>query len=128
MQDNILTLTFVKDKSGHVTHANPGFRALFLEFEKSLEIGQQVEVFFEADKDNGTHDQLGLVHVTIRKLAVEIGTTFEEMKLAIKKKSGFAWESQGELVEKSFGRASREELGLVIEAIKEVASLSNISV
>jgi len=127
-QDNILSVKLVKNK-GKLIHQNKGELALYNEFVKSMEEGQLVEVFFESFKDNGTNLQLAKIHACIRKLAQEIGYTFEEMKLEIKKRSGLAIgdlrTSEGYV--KSFAVCSIEELGLVIETIIEVGDTVNIN-
>jgi len=127
-QDNILSVKLVKNK-GKLIHQNKGELALYNEFVKSMEEGQLVEVFFESFKDNGTNLQLAKIHACIRKLAQEIGYTFEEMKLEIKKRSGLAIgdlnSSEGYV--KSFAVCSIEELGLVIETIIEVGDTVNVN-
>lgn len=127
-QDNILSVKLVKNK-GKLIHQNKGELALYNEFVKSMEEGQLVEVFFESFKDNGTNLQLAKIHACIRKLAQEIGYTFEEMKLEIKKRSGLAIRdlNSSEGYVKSFGLCSIEELGLVIETIIEIGDTVNIN-
>ena len=121
-QDNIFNAKLIK-VDGKLIHVNKGTEAIYNEFVKSLEEGQEVTVFFEANKDDGTNDQLAKIHVCIRKLASEIGYTFEEMKLELKRKAGLVYKDHV----KSFADCSKEELGLVIEAIKEAGEMVNIS-
>ena len=69
-----------------------------------------------------------MVHVCIRKLANEIGYTFEEMKLSIKQRAGLVY---GELdtsegYAKSFADCSNEEMQLVFEALNEAGEMVNI--
>ena len=89
-KDNIFTVQLIK-KDGKLVHANPTTLGLQLDFVDALEEDQIVDVFFEANKDDGTAAQLAKIHVSIRKLAQDIGYTFEEMKLEIKRRAGLAY-------------------------------------
>lgn len=123
-KDNIFSVTLTK-KNGKLIHTNPATQGLQEDFVKALEEGQVVEVFFEANKDDGTHAQLAKIHVLIRKLAQETGSTFEDMKKELKRRSGLAYgdlkTSEGYV--KSFADCSKEELGLVIEEINSIAQM-----
>jgi len=127
-QDNIVSVKLVK-RHGKLIYLNKGMEAIHKEFINSMAEGQVVEVFFEAYKDDGTKLQLAKIHACIRKLANEIGFTFEEMKLEIKRRSGLA---HGDLSSsngyvKSFGDCSLEELSLVIQTIIEAGDFVNIN-
>lgn len=115
----IFNTTFIK-KDGKLRPQSPG--GLYKLFEDSLEEGQKVQVFMEANEDDGTNAQLAKVHVCIRKIATEMGYTFEELKLVIKQKAGLI--NNG--VIKSFGVCSKEELTNVIEAIQEAGDIVNV--
>jgi hypothetical protein len=126
-KDNVFSVRLVK-KGGKLTHQKQAELVLYKSFVDDLEEGQIVEVFFEAHKDDGTNPQLAKIHASIRKLAMEIGYTFDEMKTTIKRMSGLCWtgKDQAEYC-KSFADCSKEELGLVIEAINEAGSSVNLS-
>lgn len=123
-EDNIFTVTLVK-KEGKLVHVNPGHEAFYKTFVESLEENQEVQLFFEANKDDGTNNQLAKIHVCIRKLAHETGYTFEEMKLEVKKRSGLVYGKRNYI--KSFSDCSREELGIVLETITEISEIMNIT-
>jgi hypothetical protein len=103
----------------------------YSEFVKGITPGQTIECFFEANKDDGTLDQLAKAHVCIRELAKETGATFEEMKLEVKKRAGlcFTTDYNGEKVLfcKSLADASKEELGLLMETIIALGDFNNIN-
>ena len=103
----------------------------YSEFVKGIAPGQTIECFFEANKDDGTLDQLAKAHVCIRELAKETGATFEEMKLEVKKRAGlcFTTDYNGEKVLfcKSLADASKEELGLLMETIIALGDFNNIN-
>ena len=98
-------------------------------FIESLPADSLVEVYMEHQRDDGTLAQLAMVHAMIRELAVFIGETFEDMKLLVKRRAGLCIvrEISGEqFIEcKSLGKCNKEELSLVIEAIKEIGRMMN---
>ena len=126
--DNILSIKLVK-KDGKLVLREGADSTIYRNFVDSLEEGQIAEAFFASSTNDGTQKQLAKVHVCIKKLASEMGYTFEEMKLEIKKRSGLAYgdlqSSKGYV--KSFADCSKEELSNVIETIKEAGELVNIS-
>jgi hypothetical protein len=99
-------------------------KAKYQEFVKGLEVGQYVEIFLEANQDDGTLAQLAKVHVCIRTLAKHSGYTFEEMKLELLKMAGLCFVTQHKgdsvLYCKSLADASKEELSMLIETIIQV--------
>jgi hypothetical protein len=126
-KDNIFTAKLVK-RDGKLVHVNQATIGLQTDFVDALEEGQEIEVFFEANKDDGTHAQLAKVHVMIRKLAQDMGYTFEEMKYEIKRRSGLVYPAHsGKTHVKSFADCSKEELGLVIEEINSIALKMGLS-
>lgn len=113
--------TFLKKSGDKLIHVNSGESLLYQEFVNLLGEGQQVEVFFDAYKDDGTLSQNAKIHACIRELAKEMGTDFETMKKLVKKRAGFYIdvEVEGETIRewKEFSRASKDDLALVIETI-----------
>lgn len=125
--DNILSIKLIK-KDGKLKIRDGVDSSFYKNFVDSLEEGQVAEAFFDSSTSNGSKAQLAKIHACIKKLASEIGYTFEEMKLEIKKRSGLAYgdlnSSDGYV--KSFADCSKEELSNVIETIKEAGELVNI--
>jgi len=119
-QDAMFT-TILKKEGGKLVHAIDTDKARYKLFEDFLEEGQRVEVFFDANKDDGTLAQLAKVYKCIRELAKEVGENFEDMKLLVKKQSGLCIikEVEGEkyIYCKSFADCSKSDLGGVIETI-----------
>lgn len=128
MKDNILTVKVTK-QNGKLIYKDKAMRALHQEFIKALEEGQTVEIFFAAAGAEGTYMQLSKIHPCIRKLAYEMGYTFEEMKKEIKRRAGLTIgdlnTSEGYV--KSFGDCSAEELGGVIQTIIEAGDFVGIN-
>lgn len=126
-KDNIFSVKLVK-KNGKLTHQNAADLQMYRNFVDSLEEGQIVETFFEANSKGNSKAQLAKIHVCIRKLANEMGYTFEEMKLEIKKRSGLIYGdlNTSEGYAKSFADCSAEEVQLVFEALNEAGEMVNI--
>lgn len=126
--DNILSIKLIK-KDGKLKIREGVDSAFYKNFVDSLEEGQVAEAFFDSSTNNGTRAQLAKIHACIKKLASEMGYTFEEMKLEIKRRAGLAYgdlkTSEGYV--KSFADCSKEELSNVIESIKEAGELVNIA-
>lgn len=96
-------------------------------FIAGLEEGQTLEIFMEANEDTATLAQLAKVHVCLRELAKETGTSFEDMKFLMKKKAGLCFmtkhNNENVLYCKSLSDASKEELGALLEGIIEAGDM-----
>lgn len=124
---NILSIKRVK-RGNQLVFKSQGDFAIYNEFVKSLDDGQVVEEFLETLDDNGSNAQLAKIHACIRKLAAENGQTFHSMKIDVKRHAGLAWDNrEGKLYQKSLGKCSIEELGLVIESIIEIGDFVGIN-
>lgn len=129
-KDNMFTTTLqkVEDK---MVYANPSDEKIYKLFVDNLAPGQTAEVFFDANKDDGTLAQLAKIHKCIREIAKETGNDFEDIKDLIKVRSGFCFKKNidGEIITKckSFGKASKEDLGFVIEALVKLGDMVNVN-
>jgi len=125
---NIYHGQFVKGILGDITPLAPEKYKLFL---ATLETNQKIEIFMEANEDNGTVPQLAKIHVCIRELAKEIGYSFEDMKLEVKRQAGLCVKKElnGEvfMICKSLSDCSKDELGLAIEAINQIGETVGIN-
>lgn len=125
---NIFHGQFIKTKDKLVICGADSAYKMFI---AELEEGQKVEIFMEANEDDGTIPQLAKVHVCIRELAKELGYTFEDMKIEVKMKAGLCVKKEigGEIfmICKSFGDCSKDELGLAVEAIKQIGEIVGIN-
>lgn len=126
-KNNIFSIKLVK-KNGKLIHETNAAFGLFMDFVDAIEEGQTVEAFFEATKDDGTNIQLAKIHVCLKQIAADTGNSVEDLKLEIKRRTGLVYNTHsGEQYIKSFADCSKEELGLVIEDIKEIAfTMANI--
>lgn len=111
--------------------ATPSSQVRYADFLDSLTHSQKIEMFMESNVDNGTVTQIAKIHVCIRELAKEMGYSFEDMKLEVKKMSGLCVEktigNDRFLVCKSFGDCSIDELGLAIQTIVELGDQINVN-
>jgi len=89
----------------------------------SMKEGDECEVTYEIKHKDGSYSQLSRLHASIRELANETGSTFEEMKLEIKRKAGLV---MGDKV-LSFADCSKEQLGKCIQTTIEVGDLLNVN-
>jgi hypothetical protein len=98
---------------------------------KNLEEGQFIDVFFDANVDDGTLAQLAKIHACIKEIAVDTGESVDKIKLQIKKSAGLCVkiEIEGETYIdcKSFSVCSKEELALVINEIVELGDSLGIN-
>lgn len=118
--NNIFSIRLVKTKNKLIHKSSIEFE-MYKEFINSLEEGQEVEVFFEANKDDGTKAQLAKIHACLKQIAVDTGNSVDDLKLVIKEKTGLAYtDKDGKGYVKSFAHCSKEELALVIEEIKVI--------
>ncbi len=126
----MLSVHLIK-KGGKLVHKINSANLDYLRFVGALQEGQLVEAFFDANVDDGTLAQLAKIHKCIRELAKEVGETFEDMKIQIKKASGLcirkSIDGDNYLICKSFGDCSKSELGLVLEEIIRRGEFVNIN-
>jgi len=129
-KDNMFSTTLkkVEDKLVYTNEADAKIYKLFTD---NLVPGQTVDVFFDANKDDGSLAQLAKIHKCIREIAKETGDNYEDMKLLIKKKSGLCIKKEvdGEVVMvcKSFANASKTDLAMVIETIVQIGDLVGVN-
>ena len=116
------------DKLVHVIDKDSVRYKLFVD---ALVENQQVEIFLDANKDDGTLAQLAKLHKCIRELAKELGESFDDTKLMIKSKAGLCVKKNinGEtfMVCKSFGDCSKDDLALALQAVIQVGDFVNIN-
>jgi len=120
---------FIK-KDGVLVYKNPGGEEAFTRFKTSLEEGSVVQVFFDANPDDGTLAQLAKIKVCIRRIAAEMGATFEDTQKEVKVRSGLivenAVEGQVDITYRSFADCSKEELSTAIATIIQIGEFINL--
>jgi len=121
MSKNAIFSTILKKFGDKLIYVKGAEEILYREFVDKLEEGHLIQVFFDASKDDGTLAQIAKIKVCIRELAKELGNTFEDTELDIKKASGLCIikEMDGEkfMIVRSFGDCSVDDLSLAIQTI-----------
>ena len=129
-KDNMFS-TSLQKVDGKMIYVIPADEKLYKLFVDNLVPGQTADVFFDANKDDGTLAQLAKIHKCIREIAKETGNDFEDIKDFIMKKTGFVFDKEilGETVtkRKSWSKASKEDLGFVIEALIKIGDLVSVN-
>lgn len=98
----------------------------YQKFLNDLPEGSKLEIFIGVSGDKGSNPQLARLHAMIREIAQEIGYTFEEAKLVVKRKAGLCFTKNKEEYCKSFGQCDKDELNLAIQACIEIGDFSGM--
>ena len=86
----------------------------------------RVEIFVSLNTGKGSTAQLAKIHAMCREIANEIGYTFEETKLQVKRKAGLCITKNGTEYCKSFSKCDSSELSLVIQACIEIGDVNGM--
>ena len=77
--------------------------------------GTKIEMFISFNTEKSSNAQLARLHAMIRELASDIGYTFMEMKLVVKRQTGLCFMKDGSEYCKSFSECDKDELSLCIQ-------------
>lgn len=99
-------------KNGRLVFKNNSDLKTFQELTDKLREGTVIEQMTIFDRDDGSLAQIAKVKAMIRDLAKEIGDTFLNTEVAVKKECGLI-DLKGDV--RSFGDCSKEELSDVIQ-------------
>ena len=124
MKDSLYIKCTVKD--GALDFPNKGTKGKFDRFIKNLPDATKLEMFISASSSNGSLPQLARVHAMIREIANEIGYTFEEMKLTVKRQTGMCIVKNGVEYCKSFADCDKAELNMVIQTCIEIGDFNGM--
>ena len=113
MKDNIFLKLSVKD--GELDFPAKINKTRLNTFLKSLPNGTRLEMFISASDDNGTNAQLARLHAMIREIANDLGYTFQEVKLMVKRETGLCFMKNRTEYCKSFADCDKSELNLAIQ-------------
>lgn len=114
-------------KDGKITFPISADKSRMKNFLINAPDGAKVEMFISISDGKGSNAQLARIHAMCREMANEIGYTFEEMKLNIKRKAGLCFVKNNSEHCKSFGKCDTEELNLAIQACIEIGDFSNMN-
>ena len=119
--------SILKKKDGELVHTIKAKGTLYKKWIEELPEDTRIEIFASVSSDDGTSAQIAKVHAMIREIANNIGYTFSEMKLQVKRKAGLCFNKNGSEYCKSFGDCSKQELNLVIQELIEIGDFSGIN-
>ena len=89
MKDNFFVNASIKD--GELYFPIKAQETRYKSFLKQFPDDTRIELFVSANNKKGTAAQLARVHAMCREIANEIGYTFEEVKLQVKRKAGLCF-------------------------------------
>jgi len=124
MKDNLFLKLSVKD--GELDFPLKVNKTRFNTFLKSLPNGTRLEVFISASDDNGTNAQLARLHAMIRQIANDLGYTFQEIKLMVKRETGLCFMRNNSEYCKSFADCDKSELNLAIQECLRLGDFNGI--
>ena len=124
MKDQIFVEARVKDGELHFP-----IKAFEIKYKKFLEDQPEsvrLDIFIGVSDGKGSNPQLARVHAMIREIANEIGHTFEEVKLQVKRRAGLCLMRNNVEECKSFAKCDKEELNLAIQAALEIGDFNSM--
>ena len=124
MRDQLFIEGTVKD--GKLHFPIKAYQTKYDNFFKEHEDGVRVEVFIGVQDGKGSNPQLARIHAMIREIANELGYTFEEIKLQVKRRAGLCFNKNNVEHCKSFAKCDKEELNLAIQAAMEIGDFSGM--
>ena len=124
MKDNIFIKLSVKD--GEFAYPVKANKTRLDTFLKSLPNGSRLEVFISASNDKGTNAQLARLHAMIRQIANDLGYTFNEVKLMVKREVGLCFMRNNTEYCKSFADCDKDELTLAIQECIRIGDFNGI--
>ena len=124
MKDQIFIKALVKD--GKLDFPLKANKTRLDNFLSNLPDGARLEVFIGATTKKGSNAQLARLHAMIRELANDIGYTFEEIKLQVKRKAGLCFTKNNVEYCKSFAECDHADLNLAIQAAIEIGDFNGM--
>tara|TARA_Y100000385_G_C13059464_1_gene623622 strand:- start:165 stop:548 length:384 start_codon:yes stop_codon:yes gene_type:complete len=125
MKENLYIKASIKDGELHFPIKATGTR--YKNFLNQLPDDSKLEIFIGVSGDKGSNPQLARVHAMIREIAQEVGYTFEEAKITVKRAAGLCFVKNKQEYCKSFADCDKDELNLAIQACIEIGDFSNMN-
>ena len=124
MKDNIFLKLSVKD--GELDFPMKAQQTRLNTFLKNIPDGAKLEMFISVSTGKGSNAQLARLHAMIREIANDLGYTFEEIKLQVKRKAGLCFMRDNKEYCKSFAECDKSDLNLAIQAALEIGDFSGM--
>jgi len=125
MKDNLFVKATVKN--GELHFPTKSVETKYNKFLNQLTDGSKLEIFIGVGGDKGSNPQLARLHAMIREIAQEIGYTFVEAKLNVKRSAGLCFVREKQEYCKSFADCDKDELNLAIQACIEIGDFSGMN-
>ena len=125
MKNNISLNAKIKD--GQIDYPVTADKKRLKRFLESAPEDAYVEIFISINDGKGTNAQLARLHAMIREIAQEIGYTFAEAKIAVKRAAGLCFVRDSQEYCKSFGKCDKDELNLAIQSCIEIGDFNNMN-
>lgn len=124
MKDNIFIGAVIKN--GKIHFPNKAQENRYKKFLGSFPDDARVEIFVGINTEKGSIAQLARIHAMCKEIANEIGYTFDEIKLQVKRKAGLCIVKGGAEYCKSFSNCDKQELNLAIQAALEIGDMMDM--
>ncbi len=122
MKDNLFVKASVKD--GKLYFPIKAMGTKYRKFFEQLQDNSKLEIFIGVSGIKGSNPQLARLHAMIREIAQEIGYTFEEAKIQVKRSSGLCFVKDKQEYCKSFADCDKDELNLAIQSCIEIGDFN----
>ena len=124
MKDNLFLKASVKD--GKLYFPIKAMGTKYRKFFEQLQDNSKLEIFIGVSGIKGSNPQLARLHAMIREIAQEIGYTFEEAKIQVKRSSGLCFVKDKQEYCKSFADCDKDELNLAIQSCIEIGDFNGM--
>ena len=124
MKDNLFVKASVKD--GKLYFPIKAMGTKYRKFFEQLQDNSKLEIFIGVSGVKGSNPQLARLHAMIREIAKEIGYTFEEAKIQVKRSSGLCFVKDKQEYCKSFADCDKDELNLAIQSCIEIGDFNGM--
>jgi len=115
---------------GKLVYTDNKEKLLYELFIDKLIDGEEVEIFISVKGQKASAAQISKIHTCIRVIAMDLGYSFEDLKVLVKEKAGLCYAVEDEqsikVVCKSFADCNITEMSLAIEACNQIAEEQGI--
>jgi|TARA_R100000951_G_scaffold76899_1_gene64934 hypothetical protein len=125
MKDNLYIKASIKN--GELYFPKKAVQTRFNKWLGSLPDDSKLEIFIGVSGDKGSNPQLARIHAMIREIAQEIGYTFIEAKMEVKRACGLCFVRDGQEYCKSFADCDKDELNLAIQSCIEIGEFNGMN-
>ena len=115
---------------GKLVYVDNKEKLLYELFMDKLIDGEEVEILITVKGQKASAAQISKIHTCIRVIAMDLGYSFEDMKVLVKEKAGLCYTVEDDqsikVLCKSFADCNITEMSLAIEACNQIAEEQGI--